>query len=209
MPACLLAESCRLNGTTPRAENVQVDYLEHTDFVLNPRAATAAPSAALAGLRRALSPASCAMAHSSIGDPDALQPPSAASQHRGCTHPPARPPGLRAASDADIQAFCAALRTAAAWQDEEDAASWTRRIETAAAVRGVGAVKQKGKARGQARRSRVRPSGKAGAARPPRAPALQADTTESSLYSLSVEVRPAWRISGCLTLPHERHSACA
>lgn len=56
--------------------------------------------------------------------------------------------GLLAAQPSDIRAVCAALRTAVAWQEEEEEAAWMERLEASAEARGVGLVKKKAKGRG-------------------------------------------------------------
>eukprot|EP00892_Ulva_mutabilis_P001137 jgi/Ulvmu1/11023/UM007_0203.1 len=136
----------------PSSGHVQLDYLEYTDFVRHPRACVPTPSPVLARLRHAFAAATAASAALASGS--APRRPDTAVQFEAnahAAHTAARiAGGLRVADDADVAALRAALRTAVAWQEEEEEAAWVARIEASAAVRGVCAAKKKGRARGKA-----------------------------------------------------------
>lgn len=83
-----------------------------------------------------------------------------------------------------MRAVSAAIRTAVAWQEEEEQAAWVERLEAAAAARGVGLVKKRGKARGagpagKGQRGRRGGAGAAAAGRNSR-PAPQAESSGTS-----------------------------
>ena len=118
---------------------VQVDYLQYTEMVRRPQATVLATSAP-------------ALHNASGGSGGGASP----TQSRCASLDPAtsadtKQPGresLRVAQGSDVRAVCAAIRTAVAWQEEEEEAAWVERLEAAAAARGVGLVKKRGKAQG-------------------------------------------------------------
>lgn len=155
--------------------SVQVDYLQYTEMVRHPQATVPATSAP-------------ALRNTSGGSGGGPPPPRSrcAGLDPGASADATQPgrDALRVAQSSDVRAVSAAIRTAVAWQEEEEQAAWVERLEAAAAARGMGLVKKRGKARGagpagKGQRGRRGGAGAAAAGRNSR-PAPQAESSGTS-----------------------------